>query len=93
MERLRLPHAWLGRTFARATILNAWLAIVAGFTASLAVDSADLGPIAPYLLAVPCLTIAGFLVAFNWNENQILSYQVKKYYIKLIQFLALFRVG
>lgn len=56
---------------AKATFYNGVLAIVAGIVSNIAVDWADLGPVSPFMIAVPCLLISAFLTMYMWEENDI----------------------
>lgn len=61
------PDAWLANTFSKAILGNGLAAIGAGFVAQLAADCC--GYVAPFLVAVPCLTVAGWFFIRHWGEN------------------------
>lgn len=58
--------ALLTNTFSKVTLGNGVVAIAAGFSAQIAASCC--GYAAPFLLAVPCLAGASFLIA-SWTEN------------------------
>ncbi|KAI8092768.1 uncharacterized protein BX664DRAFT_328093 [Halteromyces radiatus] len=61
------PADWRSRTFATATFLNGFVAIIAGLVANQLVDF--FGVSAPYFFAMVLLVFAGFMVSTTWTEN------------------------
>lgn len=57
-------------TFAKATFYNGLLAVVAGFVSSIAADLCGWGPLAPFMIAIPVLFLAGITTFLFWEENQ-----------------------
>ncbi|KAG5837966.1 hypothetical protein ANANG_G00218740 [Anguilla anguilla] len=55
------PREWIPGTFARAAGWNHGLAVGAGLVANLLAEWVGLGPVAPFLLAVPCLAACGWV--------------------------------
>ncbi len=70
LEQLKLDPSLVSETFGTATFANGLIAICAGICANaLAEAPAHLGPVAPFLLAVPCLAGCFAVVASTWEEN------------------------
>lgn len=69
VERHDFPTEWLPVTFSRITFWNGILAINAGIVANVSADGLDFGPVAPFMLAIPCLIAGGFIVLRLWPEN------------------------
>ncbi|ELT95975.1 hypothetical protein CAPTEDRAFT_167222 [Capitella teleta] len=69
IETHDFPREWIGVTFNKASVSNGVLAIIGGFIANIVAEWMDFGPVAPFMLAVPCLLISGILVSSQWNEN------------------------
>lgn len=67
----KLPNEWLNHTFAKATFLNATLAIIAGLFSFFLVSVLELGPIAPFVTALPILAITSIYVLFMINEHYV----------------------
>jgi len=65
----RFPADWLSLTFSKATFFNGLLAIAAGIVAQSASDWAGFGPVAPFVLAIPCLFVAFIIIYYRWEEN------------------------
>ncbi|XP_054721008.1 molybdate-anion transporter-like [Uloborus diversus] len=63
------PQEWISITFAQATFWNGVLAIVAGILANFTSESLKLGPISPFVLAIPFFIISCFIISKAWNEN------------------------
>jgi len=59
----------LSITFSKATFFNGLLAIVAGVVADVGADRLQLGPVSPFMFAIPCLLGALFLINVSWEEN------------------------
>ena len=66
---LHLPPAWLSSTFTSATFYTGLLAITAGLASNLLAEDLGLGPLAPFLAAVPLLGVCSLLLAATWQEN------------------------
>ncbi|KAJ8347130.1 hypothetical protein SKAU_G00285310 [Synaphobranchus kaupii] len=64
------PREWIPTTFARAAGWNHGLAVGAGLVANLLAEWAGLGPVAPFLLAVPCLVACGWVVLWDWGRAE-----------------------
>jgi len=67
--RKSYPVSWLSLTFSKATFFNGVLAIVAGIVAEVGVEGFNLGPVAPFVMAVPWLIIAAVFITLTWEEN------------------------
>lgn len=63
------PVEWLNLTFARATFGSGLFAIVSGFTAHFFADILNLGPIAPFAVAIPFLLGSTLFIYFCWEEH------------------------
>ena len=62
----QFPEALIANTFSKAILGNGIVAVAAGLVAQLA--ASYYGYVAPFLVAVPCLTLAGILMR-DWQEN------------------------
>ena len=70
IETHDFPKEWIAVTFNKATVWNGILAIIAGLTANfLAWAWVDLGPVSPFIAAIPFLVISGVVVSSRWEEN------------------------
>ena len=69
METNDFPKEWIPVTFAKASLWNGIFAIVAGVIANILAEWFGLGPVAPFLMAIPCLLMTGIFVSTQWNEN------------------------
>lgn len=69
LERHDFPAEWIPDTFSRVALWNSGLAVAAGLLAELLAEGLALGPVAPFLVAVPSLVLSGILVGKNWEEN------------------------
>lgn len=67
----KFPNEWLNNTFAKATFLNATLAILAGVISYILVSVLEFGPIAPFLIAVPVLLTSSIYIMLLLNEHYI----------------------
>ena len=65
------PPAWLGDTFSRVTFYNGLLAIIAGLLSSFLAETLQLGPLAPFLAAVPLLGLCALTIALTWDQDDI----------------------
>jgi len=64
-----LPKETLSSTLALVTTCNSLLAIFAGLLSDLLVRGLSLGPLAPFLAAIPCLAAGLFTISLGWTEN------------------------
>lgn len=69
LERHDFPSEWLLVTISRTSWWNGVLAIAAGVTANVCAEWLSLGPVSPFMLAIPCLITAGVLIIIRWPEN------------------------
>ncbi|XP_072162922.1 molybdate-anion transporter-like [Diadema setosum] len=69
LETHDFPKEWLSVTFSKATLWNGVLAVAAGIIANVFAGFFGFGPVAPFLLSIPLLMVAGALVAMGWQEN------------------------
>ncbi|CAH1787513.1 unnamed protein product [Owenia fusiformis] len=69
IETHDFPKEWIPVTFAKAGVWNGILAIVAGVVANFLAEWCGLGPVAPFMLSIPCLIISGIIVMTQWQEN------------------------
>jgi len=65
------PNEWLTNTFAKATFFNATLAILAGFLSYFLVSVMEFGVVAPFIMALPFLTITGICSYVLLNEHYV----------------------
>ena len=63
------PNDWISNTFSTSTFWNGILAIAAGVTADIGAEWLGLGPVAPFIAAIPCLILSGLFVSRFWMEN------------------------
>ncbi|KAK8735990.1 hypothetical protein OTU49_005157 [Cherax quadricarinatus] len=63
------PNEWLSVTFSKATFWNGVLAINAGVFSNVFAETLGYGPVAPFMLAIPFLLVAGFIILRTWKEN------------------------
>ncbi|PSN46438.1 Molybdate-anion transporter [Blattella germanica] len=71
VQKSHFPHEYINLTLAKATFYNGVLAICAGVVSNVAVEWAEWGPVAPFMLAVPCLLLSGGFTAYLWEENNV----------------------
>ncbi|XP_063281158.1 molybdate-anion transporter [Prinia subflava] len=69
LERHDFPAEWIPGTFSRVALWNSGLAVAAGLLAEVVAEGLALGPVAPFLLAVPLLALSAIFAAKNWDEN------------------------
>lgn len=67
----KFPNEWLNNTFAKATFLNATLAIIAGILSYFLVVSLEFGPVAPFITAIPFLMTTSLYIMILVNEHFI----------------------
>ena len=65
----KFPYEWLNDTFSKATFYNSFIAISAGFVANALTEWLDLGSVAPFIIAIPCLLVAAVVIQLTWSEN------------------------
>jgi len=68
VESHDFPAEWIAVTFTRSTFWNGILAIAAGMASNFVAEFLEFGPVAPFMMAIPCLIACGSLVA-QWPEN------------------------
>lgn len=71
VSHYKLPIEWLNSTFAKATFLNATLAILAGLLSFFLVNVLELGPVVPFLTAIPFLMFTSLYVIIMLNEHYV----------------------
>ncbi|XP_061759308.1 molybdate-anion transporter [Nerophis ophidion] len=64
------PKEWIPSTFNKAATWNHGLAVGAGLMANLLAEWLHLGPVAPFLLAVPCLLCCAWVVVADWGKEE-----------------------
>ncbi|XP_069132011.1 molybdate-anion transporter-like [Argopecten irradians] len=69
LETHDFPKEWISVTFAKASTWNGVLAVLAGVSSNLVSEGLGLGPVAPYMLAIPFLIFSGIMVSAHWTEN------------------------
>ena len=69
IESNDFPKEWIGVTFSKAMFWNGVLAVAAGIVANVSAEWLGLGPVSPFMLAIPCLFVSGLVVATQWKEN------------------------
>ncbi|NWI61259.1 MFSD5 protein, partial [Calyptomena viridis] len=67
LERHDFPREWIPSTFSQVALWNGVVAVAAGAVAELLVQG--LGPVAPFVAAVPFLAFSGIFAGKNWDEN------------------------
>ncbi|VVC36952.1 Hypothetical protein CINCED_3A022475 [Cinara cedri] len=67
----KLPNEWLNNTFAKATFLNAMLAIFAGILSYFLVNILEFGPVSPFIMAIPFLMATSIYSIMSLNEHYI----------------------
>lgn len=68
-QTYQFPSEWMDITFSKATFYNSVIAICAGFIANLLSEWLSLGSVAPFIVSIPFLVIAGILIQCTWTEN------------------------
>ncbi|XP_030625418.1 molybdate-anion transporter [Chanos chanos] len=64
------PKEWIPSTFSKAADWNHVLAVGAGLVANLFAEWLGLGPVAPFLLAIPSLAACSWLVLSDWGLEE-----------------------
>jgi len=65
----KYPLDWVSLTFSKATFFNGMSAIIAGIVAQAGSDWVGIGPVAPFMIAVPFLIVASAMIYCKWEEN------------------------
>ncbi|NXI64276.1 MFSD5 protein, partial [Anseranas semipalmata] len=60
---------WVPATFSRAAFWNNVIAVGAGVVANAFAEWLGLGPVAPFMVSIPLLVLAGVLAMKDWDEN------------------------
>lgn len=68
----KLPPEWLNMTFTKATFYNGLSAIIAGVVAQMLAEYLALGPVAPFLFAIPFLISSFLVIRSTWKEHPAL---------------------
>ena len=69
LDKHDFPKEWIAVTSNKASMWSSILAIVAGVVTNVVAEWMKFGPVAPYILAVPCLIASGVIVLTQWDEN------------------------
>ena len=69
IETHDFPREWIAVTFGKASVWNGVLAIAAGVVANICAEWLRLGPVAPFMMAIPFLILSGIVVMSQWKEN------------------------
>ncbi|NXK57194.1 MFSD5 protein, partial [Chauna torquata] len=69
VERHDFPAEWVPATFSRAAFWNNVVAVGAGVVANAFAEWLGLGPVAPFMVSIPLLVLAGALAVKDWDEN------------------------
>ncbi|XP_062871493.1 molybdate-anion transporter [Trichomycterus rosablanca] len=67
------PKEWIPVTFAKAAVWNHGLAVAAGLVANLFAEWLQMGPVAPFLFAIPSLAACGWMVITEWGNEEKLE--------------------
>ena len=68
-ENFDFPKEWLPLTFSHVAFGSSMVAVIAGFMADIVARWLSLGPVAPFLLAVPVFATSVACLATLWGEN------------------------
>lgn len=69
IETHDFPREWIAVTFCKASTWNGVLAVTAGLLTNVVSEWFGIGPVAPYMLAIPFLILAAIFVSTHWSEN------------------------
>ena len=69
LQTNEFPPEWIQVTFSKASSVNSIIAIAAGIIANVVSDWFGFGPVAPFVLAIPFLVLAGLIIKCIWKEN------------------------
>jgi len=64
-----MPEDTISTTLSLVTTANSVLAITAGLISDILVQGLGLGPLSPFLAAIPCLLLGLLLISVLWTEN------------------------
>lgn len=64
-----LPEAAISSTLSMITTANSVLAITAGLASDILVQGLSFGPLAPFIVAIPCLAAGLACISITWGEN------------------------
>ena len=78
LQTNEFPPEWIQATFSKASSVNSIIAIAAGIIANAVSDWFGFGPVAPFVLAIPFLMLAGVMISCIWNENYGKTRQILK---------------
>lgn len=67
------PKEWIPVTFSKVADWNHALALGAGLVANMFAEWFELGPVAPFLLAIPSLVACGWMVLSEWGAEEKLE--------------------
>lgn len=70
VEAHDFPKEWIPSTFTKAASWNHGLAVAAGLVANMLAEWLHLGPVAPFLLAVPFLAACAWVVLTDWGREE-----------------------
>jgi MFS family permease len=65
----KMPPEWLNVTFTKATFYNGLSALAAGLVSQVLAEYAELGPVSPFLAAVPFLLLSLLVIQTTWKEH------------------------
>ncbi|XP_062504500.1 molybdate-anion transporter-like [Corticium candelabrum] len=63
------PQEWLTDTFSKSSLASGIIAVTAGVLTEILTEWWSLGPVAPFIAAIPFLVAAGGIVLSQWAEN------------------------
>lgn len=69
VETHDFPKEWIAETMKKISLWNGFLAIISGIMANSLAEWLELGPIAPFIMAIPCLLVSGIVIMGTWAEN------------------------
>uniref|UniRef100_A0A1B6DB15 Molybdate-anion transporter n=1 Tax=Clastoptera arizonana TaxID=38151 RepID=A0A1B6DB15_9HEMI len=69
INHYNLPVEWLNITFGKTSFYTGLLAIFAGVVSQFFAEFVNLGPTAPFLIAIPFLLLSSYIIMTNWNEH------------------------
>lgn len=69
VETHDFPKEWIAETMKQVSGWNGALAVLSGVVANTVAEWLNHGPIAPFMLAIPCLLVSGIIIMSTWNEN------------------------
>nr|XP_026690063.1 molybdate-anion transporter-like [Ciona intestinalis] len=76
------PPEWINYTMLKASKTNSVLAVFAGVLSYCMCELYGLGPVAPSILSVPVLLVAGVFAGMKWKENVESPGKLKKVVIR-----------